>query len=94
MLFNRETHSLCRDCSSEIRLLVMIPDATWRTIVPEDGHLCLGCIEKRLRLHGLKATATLHYMSDVVAVNDEATWNHAMRAEVESIARKAKARHA
>ena len=89
MLFNRETHSLCRDCRTEIRLLVMIPDETWQTIAPEDGHLCLGCIEPRLRKHGLQTTAGLHYMSEVLAINTQEVWQHAMRTEINSRADRA-----
>lgn len=61
----------CQECQAEHRLIVMIEPAIWEKIAPLGGILCLACIEKALRQHGLRAKAQLSYKSDVIDAVDQ-----------------------
>lgn len=43
----------CQDCGRQDNLMAMVPTQVWMQICPEDGILCLWCIDKRCSMAGL-----------------------------------------
>ncbi len=67
----------CMDCGVGYAMIVMIEDEAWRQIAPQDGELCLPCMETRLRAKGLRPKATISYRSDAINAYDRQVMRHA-----------------
>jgi hypothetical protein len=61
----------CHQCHRSFNLMVIIEDVLWRRIAPENGYLCVTCMEDRLRQNGLKAKAELSYESEWIHAVDQ-----------------------
>ena len=79
----------CIDCNSSFDLLVMIPDHVWQAVAPENGEICLTCLEQRLRAkHFKRVFGALSYQSDVLVAVNSATVSHAVQATIDSDQRR------